>query len=119
MDHLICTRPTRSSSATGGWLGDTTFALGAENLFDRDPLPSQQRRASIGYDRQENRSDGPRRELHRRCGRSGERRLSGAPEDLRAEVMSKHSRCTRIPMGRADVGELLEFPADREPCFDQ
>ena len=35
-----------------GWLGDTTFALGADNLFDRDPPFLNNATASIGYDQE-------------------------------------------------------------------
>jgi outer membrane receptor protein involved in Fe transport len=35
-----------------GWLGNTTLALGAENLFDRDPPFVNNAVASIGYDQE-------------------------------------------------------------------
>jgi iron complex outermembrane receptor protein len=35
-----------------GWLGDTTFALGADNIFDRDPPFLNNAAAAIGYDQE-------------------------------------------------------------------
>jgi outer membrane receptor protein involved in Fe transport len=40
------------SSANGGWLGDTTFALGAENLFDKEPPFLNNGVMGIGYDQE-------------------------------------------------------------------
>jgi iron complex outermembrane receptor protein len=39
-------------SASGGWLGDTTFALGADNLFDKDPPFLNNSAVGIGYDQE-------------------------------------------------------------------
>lgn len=39
-------------SAAGGWLGDTTFALGADNLFDKDPPFLNNSTVGIGYDQE-------------------------------------------------------------------
>lgn len=40
------------SAASGGWLDDTTLALGAENLFDKDPPFLNNAGAGIGYDQE-------------------------------------------------------------------
>jgi iron complex outermembrane receptor protein len=39
-------------SERGSWLEDTTFALGADNLFDRDPPFLNNALAGIGYDQE-------------------------------------------------------------------
>jgi outer membrane receptor protein involved in Fe transport len=39
-------------AAGGGWLGDTTFALGADNLFDKDPPFLNNSTVGIGYDQE-------------------------------------------------------------------
>ena len=39
-------------SAGGDWFGDTTFALGADNLFDRDPPFLNNSAVGLGYDQE-------------------------------------------------------------------